>query len=91
MAYYLCRQAVYKPLNHYRKGVHTLTNTTLLNQKISESGLKQSYIQEKLGLSRQAWWRKRRGEYPLTVNEIQILCQVLNITSLREKEHIFFA
>lgn len=87
----MCRQTVYNLEKHYRKGVQTVTNTTLLNQKIKESGLKQSYISEELGLSRQGWWLKRRGKYPLTVEEIQKLCKMLKITSLREKENIFFA
>lgn len=68
-----------------------MTDTTLLDQKIKESGLKQGYISEELGLSRQGWWLKRKGKYPLTADEIQKLCKMLNITSLREKENIFFA
>lgn len=68
-----------------------MTDTTLLNQKIEESGLKHEFIRKELGLSRQGWWNKRKGHSALTVREIQILCRLLSITSLREKEKIFFA
>lgn len=77
--------------NHYRKGVRSLTDTTLLNQKIAESGLKQVYIANHLGITTRTWQNKRKGRYPFKVEEIQALCELLNITSLREKERIFFA
>lgn len=68
-----------------------MTDTTLLKLKIEDMGLKQSYIQKKLGISRSSWWMKRNGTADLTAEEIAILCDILRITSLREKEQIFFA
>lgn len=68
-----------------------MTDTTLLNQKVSESGLKQHYIADQLGISMRSWQNKRENRQPFKVREIQELCKLLNITSLREKERIFFA
>lgn len=67
-----------------------MTDVVLLNKKIEESGLKTKVFYERLGISRAAWYLKRSGKSPFTVREIQILCDILGITSLREKEHIFF-
>lgn len=67
-----------------------MTDIDALNRKIDESGLKAKFIYEKLGISKASWYKKKNGESPLTVGEIQVLCEILGITSLREKEHIFF-
>ena len=68
-----------------------MTNVDLLQQKVAESGLKNSFIAERLGISRAAWYKKLKGQYPFTAEQIQALCNVLHITSLREKEEIFFS
>ena len=48
-------------------------------------------VAEKLGISRAGWYRKLNGKSPFTAEQIQIMCDILHITSLREKEDIFFA
>ena len=68
-----------------------MTDVVLLEKKIKESGLKNKAIAEWLGISRTSWYLKRNGKSPLKVKEITILCKMLHITSLREKENIFFA
>ena len=68
-----------------------MTDVGLLKQKIEDSGLKNRAIAERLGISRTAWYYKRNNLSPLTAEEISELCDILRITSLREKEHIFFA
>lgn len=67
-----------------------MTDIDALKAKVDASGLKAKFIYEKLGISKASWYKKLKGESPLTVAEIQILCDILGITSLREKEHIFF-
>ena len=68
-----------------------MTNTTLLREKIDDSGIKLGVIAEKLGIS-YGWLKKKLdGEKDFKAYEIKILCEVLNITNLREKERIFFA
>lgn len=68
-----------------------MTNTELLKEKVENSGLRTGFIADKLGISRAGWYRKLKGESPFTAEQIQIMCDILHITSLREKEDIFFA
>ena len=68
-----------------------MTNVELLKKKVSESGMKNTFIAKSLGISRTSWYNKLNGESMFTAVEIQKLCDTLHITSLREKEDIFFA
>ena len=68
-----------------------MTNTELLNEKIRISGLKKSYLAEKLGLTRSGFWNYVNNKSQFKADHIKILCDELNITSLKEKESIFFA
>lgn len=68
-----------------------MTNTKLLREKMDNSGLKTSYIAEKLGLSVTQFRRKINNLYSFDQCEISVLCDLLRITSLKEKEAIFFA
>ena len=77
--------------NIFRKEVIRMTNRKLLLQKIESSGLKLGFIAEKLGISYNWLKKKIDGEVPFKVYEVQILCNVLNIRDLQEKENIFFA
>ena len=68
-----------------------MTNRKLLLKKIESSGLKLGFIAEKLGISYNWLKKKIDGEVSFKVYEVQILCNVLNIKDLQEKENIFFA
>ncbi len=68
-----------------------MTNTALLREKIASLGISEKFIYEKLGISRFTWYKKRDGESDFKVSEIITLCEILHITSLREREQIFFA
>ena len=68
-----------------------MTNTILLKEKIDRSGLKISFIAEFVGISRQLLWKKINNLTPFNQYEIDKMCEVLKITSLKEKEAIFFA
>ena len=68
-----------------------MTDVVLLKEKIEESGLKNKAIAQRLGIARTTWYYKRTNVTPLTAEEIRILCDILRITSLREKERIFFS
>ena len=67
-----------------------MTNTNLLRHKIEESGLKLQFIADKLGISRQTLIAKINGKSEFNQTEIQILCDLLNIKLLKEKNLIFF-
>ena len=68
-----------------------MTNTTLLKQIIEESGLKINFIADFVGISRQALWNKVNNASMFNQYEIDKLCEILRITSLKTKEAIFFA
>ena len=68
-----------------------MTNTKLLKQKIKESGYKIGFIAEQLQMARNTLWLKINDVRPFNQYEINELCNLLNITSLNDKEAIFFA
>lgn len=68
-----------------------MTNTDLLKDAIAKSGLKMGFIASFVGVSRQVLWKKINNISPFNQYEIDKMCEVLNITSLKRKEAIFFA
>jgi len=69
-----------------------MTNTVLLEELISKSGYKKSYIAKAIGLkSAYGLAKKIRNENEFKAKEINALCELLKIDSLEEKERIFFA
>ena len=77
-------------VNKNRKGDERMVDTQLLEEKIKESGKKYGYLAEKLGISRQYFRMKCKNKADFTNKETDILCRELGITSLTEKEKIFF-
>lgn len=67
-----------------------MVDTELLEQKIIGSGKKIGYLAEKLGISRQYFRMKCKNKADFTNRETDILCDELSITTLTEKEKIFF-
>jgi len=68
-----------------------MTNTIKLRNKIEDSGLKYGYIAKKIGISRFALNKKINNESEFKSSEILIICEILGVESLDEKEAIFFA
>ena len=68
-----------------------MTNTTLLEEKINDSGLKKSYIAKTIGITAFSLAKKIRNENEFKASEINGLCILLKIDSAEEKERIFFA
>lgn len=68
-----------------------MTNTQLLVEAIEKSGYKRSYIAKAIGLSRYSLALKIENKNEFKASEINALCEVLNITSLEERQAIFFA
>ena len=68
-----------------------MTNTDLLKDTIDKSGLKIGFIADYVGISRQLLWKKINNLTPFNQYEIDKMCAVLQITSLKTKEAIFFA
>ena len=53
----------------------------LLDKYIDKSGLKIGFIVDTLGISRQAFDRKRNGFVSFTAAEVYVLCDLLSIPS----------
>ena len=64
-------------------------DTGALENAISKSGLKTAYIVEKLGISKQAYYMKKKGEYAFRQSEVYVLCDLLKLTE-KEGTKIFF-
>lgn len=60
-----------------------------LQKKIDDSGLKPGFIADKLGLTRQGFWKKKKGIIPFRVPEVYVLCDLLNISN-EERVKIFY-
>ncbi|MBR5306850.1 MAG: hypothetical protein IKU47_08000 [Oscillospiraceae bacterium] len=68
-----------------------MTNEKLLNEKIAQSGKKKTYLAEKCGLSYQGFRNCCTNKAEFKTSHVHILCEELGITSLKEKDAIFFA
>lgn len=64
-------------------------NMELLQKKIDESGLKNYFIAEKVGIDRVSLYNKLNGKTEFTMTEIIKLCEVLRLSD-SEKVKIFF-
>ena len=68
-----------------------MTDTVLLDKLIKDSGLKISFIAEKLGISRTALYKKIKGIVPFTGPEIKIMCELLHLKTWAKIKPVFFA
>ena len=68
-----------------------MTDTQELETLIKKSGLKKVYIAKQLDISPYGLALKIKNVNEFTTGEVDALCRLLNIKSLKEKERIFFA
>lgn len=68
-----------------------MTNSVLLKKKIEESGVKRGFLVKMLETSYGWLNQKIENERPFVAWEINVLCEILGITDLAEKDRIFFA
>ena len=68
-----------------------MTNTELLEKRISDSCKKKGFLAEKVGLSRAGFRNCMVNKAEFTASQIDILCEELNITCLKDRFAIFFA
>lgn len=54
-------------------------DTELLNEYIDKSGYRIGFIVDTLGISREAFNRKRKGEISFRAPEVYVLCDMLKI------------
>lgn len=67
-----------------------MTNTTMLEEAITRSGYKKSYIAAQIGVSTYALSLKVRNENEFKASEIDALCRLLDI-DVNDRMLIFFA
>ena len=67
-----------------------MTNAELLEQEISNSGMKISAIADKLGISREGFYKKLRNETEFIASEIVLMQNILNLSN-EIRDAIFFA
>lgn len=68
-----------------------MTNTALLEERIKRSGKKKIYLASKIGLTYAGFRNCIINKAEFKASQIKILCDELGITSLKEKQLIFFA
>lgn len=67
-----------------------MVDTQLLEEEISKSGKKKSYLAAKCNCSVQSFRLKVQGKYEFSSSQVDSLCKELGVTSLVKKEKIFF-
>ena len=67
-----------------------MTDTQKLKDIISMSGLKYKFLAESLSLTPYGLMNKIENRTEFKASEILTLCNILGITSLKDKEKLFF-
>ena len=67
-----------------------MTDTEKLSNAISESGIKIAAIANKLGISREGFYKKLNNETEFKASEISAMQKILGLTN-RKRDEIFFA
>lgn len=67
-----------------------MTNSAILERKIKESGLKRSFIANKMGISLYSLSLKINNTSEFKASEIETLCSILDL-KVEERMIIFFA
>ena len=63
-----------------------MTNCKMLEEVMKTSGYTLQYIAERLGITTAALYNERKGLREFTVEEMKILCSVLNISNPKREE-----
>lgn len=67
-----------------------MTDTDKLNAVISDSGITITAIANKLGITREGFYKKLNNETEFKASEISAMKKILNLTN-RKRDEIFFA
>lgn len=73
-----------------QKGGAKLTNTELLSEEISSSGVTITFIAVRLGITREGLYKKLNGETEFKASEIVAMQDILHLTN-KKRDTIFFA
>lgn len=67
-----------------------MTNSTLLREVIKKSGFKYGYIAKQMNITPYGLQKKIDNKTEFKASEVKILCDLLGINDLNERERIFF-
>lgn len=67
-----------------------MTDIKMLKTAIEESGFRNRFIADKLGLSPEGFYKKLRGETEFKVSEVERITDLLKLTS-KKRDDIFFS
>ena len=67
-----------------------MTNTTLLQRKINESGFKDLFLAKACGITERTFYNKKKGRTPFVQDEILVLKKIFKLSD-EEISVIFFA
>lgn len=67
-----------------------MTDSTLLNEEIVDSGITITAIARKLGITREGLYKKINNETEFKASEILSMQRILNLTN-KKRDSIFFA
>jgi len=68
-----------------------MVNSAKLKDAIRKSGKTKSFLAKKLNISYCGFLNYVDGKADFRISHVQMLCEELGITDLKEKESIFFA
>lgn len=66
-----------------------MTNSEMLSEAISESGITIIALSRKIGISREAFYKKLNNETEFKASEISALQKILNLSN-KKRDDIFF-
>lgn len=75
--------------NNVERGNVSMINLQYIDEKVKESGLRKGYIAEQLGLTRAGLHSKLTGRTSITMEEGEILLNLLHINTAADRRKIF--
>ena len=67
-----------------------MTNTEVLSEEITNSGITITAIAKKLGITREGFYKKLNNETEFKASEISAIQRILNLSN-KKRDDIFFA
>lgn len=68
-----------------------MVDTKALETLIAEKGIKRTWLVKMTGINRTSLHKKIQGVTEFKTSEVAKMCEVLEITSLKERDAIFFS
>ena len=72
------------------KGGKKLTNSKMLSDVISDTGITITAISKRIGITREGFYKKLNNETEFKASEISAIQQILHLTT-KKRDEIFFA